>query len=165
MDDEFLTLASNSRQNLNKFSRYNSAVQIRKCEICKSEKDLESHHIIHQADAVNGFVEPGSNTHRQSNLTILCDFCHKEHHAKRLTIHGWIETSVGRTLKWTKNAPVEIHETQSANSCFEEIRESLKMLLSKRKTEKEILVILEAETGNKIKAGDLRKWKKQLVPH
>jgi len=167
MDDEFLTLASNSRQNLHKFSRYNSAVQIRKCEICNSEKDLESHHIIHQADAKNGFVEPGVSTHRQSNLTILCDFCHKEHHAKRLTINGWVETSVGRTLKWTKNNPVicvpENHETQNTNSCFEEIRDSLKMLLSKRKTEKEILATLEAETGNKIKLGDLRKWKKQLV--
>jgi DNA mismatch repair protein MutS len=163
MDDEFLTLATNCRQNLNKFSRYNSAVQIRKCEVCKSEKNLESHHIIHQADSINGFVEPGLRTHRQSNLTVLCDFCHKEHHAQRLTILGWSDTSTGRILKWTKTAPVQIHEIQNKNSCFEEIRDSLKMLISKGKKEKEILEILEAETEKKIKLSELRKWKKQVL--
>jgi len=166
MDEEFLTLASNCRQNLNKFSRYNSAVQIRKCEICSSEKNLESHHIIHQADATNGFVEPGSKTHRQSNLTVLCDFCHKMHHSGELTIHGWIDTSTGRSLHWTKHEKKDAsknHETQNTKSCFEEIRDFLKLQMSKGKKEKEILAALEAETGTQIKLSELRIWKKKIT--
>jgi DNA mismatch repair protein MutS len=163
MDDEFLTLATNCRQKLNKSSRYNSAVKIRNCEICNSEKDLESHHIIHQADSKNGFVEPGTRTHRESNLTVLCDFCHKEHHAGRLTIHGWLEKSTGRVLSWSKNVVPVIHEKPRKNSCFDEIKDSLKFLMSKRKTEKEIIQILEAETEQKIKVSDLRSWKKLLA--
>jgi len=162
MDAEFLELASNCRQNLNKFSRYNSQVPVKFCEVCKSNKDLESHHIIHQAAAKNGFVEPGTQTHRASNLTVLCDMCHKDHHAGLLTIRGWLDTSNGRVLDWSKNLPVKKHETQHGVN-FEEIKDQLKILLSKGKKEKEILAALTAETGHEIKVGELRKWKKNIT--
>ena len=162
MDDEFLKLATSCRQNLNKFSRYNSQVQIRNCEICKSEKFLESHHIIHQADSNNGFVEPGSKTHRASNIAVLCDFCHKEHHSGNLTIYGWVDTSNGRILKWSRKSLPQIHEISTKQICFENIKDSLKFLLSKGKKEKEIINALEMETESKIKVSDLRKWKNQI---
>lgn len=164
MDEEFLELASSCRKNLNKTSRYNSEVQVKNCEICKSEKSLESHHIIHQADSKNGFVEPGTKTHRVSNLTVLCDFCHKEHHANRLQIHGWVDTSTGRTLNWSKTPPEiqENHEKEEKNVKFMQIENSLKTLLSKRKTEKQILEVLKMETETEITISQLRAWKKQI---
>jgi hypothetical protein len=165
MDEEFLKLATSSRQNLNKFSRYNSQVLVRKCEICNSEKDLESHHIIHQADAKDGYIAPGAKIHRQSNLTVLCELCHKEHHSGKLTIHGWIDTSTGRILNWSRtNSQTKKHEMNSENSCiFAEIRDSLRLLMSKGKKEKEILQALELETDSTIKLADLRKWKKLIT--
>lgn len=183
MDEEFLKLATSSRQNLNKFSRYNSQVPVRKCEICDSEKNLESHHIIHQADAKDGYIAPGAKIHRQSNLTVLCELCHKEHHAGTLTIHGWIDSSAGRILNWSRinsansqnknremnsenssNSQNKNHEMNSDNSCiFTEIKDSLRLLMSKGKKEKEILQALELETDSSIKLADLRKWKKLIT--
>jgi DNA mismatch repair protein MutS len=163
MDEEFLNLATKSRQNLNKFSRYNSQVPVRNCEICKSEKSLESHHIIYQSDSNNGFIEPGSKIHRVSNLTVLCEYCHKEHHSGRLMIHGWIDSSMGRFLKWSRNQISPIHEKTPIGLSFEDIKDSLKMLLSKGKKEKEILSVLEKEMETKIKLSELRKWRKQLL--
>ena len=99
MDADFLELASQCRAKETQ-SRYNSAVSVRRCEVCRSTKDLESHHIKHQAVAKNGFVEDGLKTHATSNLTVLCDICHKHHHSGKLAILGWMDTSEGRELRW-----------------------------------------------------------------
>lgn len=164
MDHEFLQLANSCRQNLGKFSRYNSAVQVKHCEICHSEKDLESHHIIHQASAKDGFVEPGTRTHRESNLTVLCDLCHKEHHSGNIIIEGWVDTSAGRQLKWSRNQTTPNKKTESQIDLFELVKESLKILIINQKKEKEIRDKLENEFNIKINLTDLRKWKKQISP-
>jgi len=162
MDAEFLKLANSCRQNLGKISRYNSAVQVKACEICNSEKDLESHHILHQVSAKDGFVEPGTKTHRASNLTILCDLCHKEHHAGRLTIEGWVDTSTGRTLKWSRTLSPQQKIPEPIDN-FALVKDSLKIQIVKQKKEKEIQQNLEHEFTIKIKLSELRSWKKRLL--
>lgn len=164
MDPEFLELARKCRTT-SKSSRYNAAVIVRCCEVCKSERSLESHHIIHQADSKNGFVEPGAKVHRASNLTVLCEMCHKDHHSGRLTIHGWADTSAGRLLQWSvASAPdnpdnKEVIKSQEQNQEQEQEQEQvtrLKILLSKGKKEKEILALMQ------VTLSQLRKLKKSI---
>jgi hypothetical protein len=78
-------------------------------------------------------------------------------------IHGWIDSSMGRFLKWSRNQISPIHEKTPIGLSFEDIKDSLKMLLSKGKKEKEILSVLEKEMETKIKLSELRKWRKQLL--
>jgi hypothetical protein len=82
-----------------KLSIYSPNSIVMSCEICQSTKGLETHHIIHQA----GFTGSDTALHSPSNLTTLCGVCHDDHHAGRLLIQGWQETSAGRRLMWTKN--------------------------------------------------------------
>jgi hypothetical protein len=163
MDPEFLDLAISTRKN-SRTSRYNSKVEVRKCEVCKSIKDLETHHIQHQATAVKGFVEQGVHIHRESNLTVLCSCCHDKYHAGSLIIEGWIETTMGRLLKWSeplqqnrKPKPIEMELD------FNTIKDRLRICLSKSLKEKDIINMLEKETGTKITISNIRKWKKRLL--
>lgn len=159
MDEEFLALATGSRDH--KLSRYNSNVAVRKCEICGSTNRLETHHIIEQASAKDGFVDNGVQTNRASNLAVLCDFCHKEHHADRLVIQGWKDTSVGRTLQFYKKTldTVGSVETQDMNL----INERIRILLGQKKREKDIIAILKSEFRAIISIGDLRKIKRESI--
>ena len=161
MDAEFLDLASKSRKKLEAKSRYNSSVVVNRCEICGSERDLETHHIKHQASARNGFVEPGTSIHRTSNLTVLCDTCHKDHHAGTLAIHGWNDTSSGRELHWER---ITNPTPQVANQVdiFDSIKDSLRMKISKKMKEKDMLTAFKHETNQEITTRMLRAWKKRL---
>ena len=161
MDADFLELANQCRNNSASKSRYNSEVSVRRCEICKSTKDLESHHIKHQSTAKNGFVDDGQKTHSVSNLTVLCDYCHKAHHSGNLEIIGWMDTSEGRTLSWRIVKKTVVHEKPEDN--FEIVQERLKILISKGKKEKELIQILGNEFTIQIKTAELRAWKKKLI--
>ena len=165
MDADFLELASQCRARTTQ-SRYNSEVSVRRCEVCKSTKDLESHHIKHQAVAKNGFVEDGLKTHATSNLTVLCDICHKHHHSGKLEILGWMDTSEGRELRWQLIAEEINSQKQTKNATderFDMIKERLSILMSKGKKEKELLQILANEFTIQIKTSELRSWKKQIT--
>jgi len=156
MDAEFLALANECREIVT--SRYNSAVEIRKCEICGSQKDLETHHIQHQSEAKNGFVESGTHVHRASNLAVLCDYCHGSHHAGKIVIKGWVTTSLGRTLEWYKT---ELSPAQSRTDPLDtNTRTVLQRLIAKKTKEKDMLVVLNAELGREVKTSELRRWKK-----
>lgn len=76
-------------------SVYSAAAVVERCEVCGSRTGLETHHIRHQADG--GGDEP-------SNLVCLCTGCHDDHHAGRLVIERWEDTSAGRRLIWTRSA-------------------------------------------------------------
>jgi DNA mismatch repair protein MutS len=158
MDPEFLEFANVSRQHAQ--SRYNSAVEVRKCEICGSQKDMETHHIQHQHTAENGFVEAGTHVHRASNLTVLCGLCHNQHHAGKLVIKGWVSTSVGRTLEWYKSDTPAPSKTEPLD---EPIKSLIRKMLSKKAKEKDIVCALNIELGRVVKITELRKWKKMLV--
>lgn len=82
-------------------SAYSTGAVVSRCEVCGSNKGLETHHIRPQADAVTAAAE-GFAIHGAGNLVCLCDSCHDDHHGGRLRIQGWEETSVGRRLVWSR---------------------------------------------------------------
>lgn len=63
-----------------KKSKYNSNVYIKKCELCNSEDNLETHHIIPRMKSnEKGFIEShGFHENSKHNLSILCHKCHLE---------------------------------------------------------------------------------------
>jgi DNA mismatch repair protein MutS len=152
MDEEFLALATSSRDS--KTSKYNSKVEIRKCEVCGSTNRLETHHIIEQSCAINGFIDNDVSKNRPSNLTVLCDFCHKEHHAKRIVIQGWKDTSQGRQLEISKNTETP---EQDMNLIFERV----KNLIKHKKREKDIIANVVAEFKYKLSINELRQFKRE----
>jgi 5-methylcytosine-specific restriction endonuclease McrA len=106
MDPEFLAMAIALRKSMFTNdgkahpSRYNATLTVSKCEVCGSQTDLETHHIITQATAATngGTIAPGKHKNTKENLVVLCDSCHKRHHNGVLIIKGWVDTSEGRKL-------------------------------------------------------------------
>lgn len=82
-------------------SHYSTKSVMDVCGVCGTNKGrLESHHIWHQSDAA-GAASAGISLHSPGNLVCLCEKCHDEHHAGRLEIKGWEETSSGKHLIWS----------------------------------------------------------------
>ena len=109
MDPEFLTAALQYRKRMfsddgvARASRYNAAIVVNACEICGTRDGLETHHIVPQAAAgQDGKIRPGVHKNVASNLTVLCDSCHKAHHGGLLDIQGWVDTSEGRRLLFAR---------------------------------------------------------------
>lgn len=104
MDAEFLSKAFMYRRKYFESgdahsSRYNAAVVVDKCARCGGCDGLETHHIVPQASAdKDGKISPGTHKNHASNLVVLCDTCHTEHHRGLYEIQGWIMTSGGRKL-------------------------------------------------------------------
>jgi DNA mismatch repair protein MutS len=68
---------------------WNTHLTRRKC-------DLEVHHIRQQRDAdENGRFEDGTHKNHLSNLIVVCQKCHDDHHAGRITIGPARQTSDG----------------------------------------------------------------------
>jgi DNA mismatch repair protein MutS len=82
-------------------SSYSSTVVVDACAVCQGTTKLEVHHIRPQADAVKAAAE-GFDLNAAGNLVCLCATCHDDHHAARLVIQGWQETSAGRSLVWSR---------------------------------------------------------------
>ena len=99
------------------YSKYNSQLQIRKCEICgrkpnteeEMSRDFDTHHIQFQCtkdkqDCIDFGRRP---CHEMNNLVVLCKEDHQNVHLGKILIHGWIETSNRRELKWEKEKEKE----------------------------------------------------------
>ena len=83
-------------------SSYSSGAVIATCAVCeKGTGGLEAHHVRPQADGVAAAAE-GFDLDAAGNLVCLCSACHDDHHAGRLVIQGWQDTSAGRTLRWSR---------------------------------------------------------------
>lgn len=78
-------------------SGWNSAIQRRECEICKTAfvKDLEVHHIRPRCEAVSGVFADGLQRDHVRNLVTVCSTCHDAHHAGTLQIAPLVQTSEG----------------------------------------------------------------------
>ena len=162
MDAEFLEIANRNRE---KTSRYNSAVKITKCQICGSLNGLETHHIKYQSTAQNGFVDGGQGTHHASNLAVLCSYCHDQHHAGRIQISGWVDTTAGPVLKWARVPPTVVVAAAAGpaeQGPSEEIGNALRRLIASKKKEKEMIVELGKLSGEAVSVGQLRSWKRWL---
>ena len=85
-------------------SPYSSESVVSRCEVCGSSAGLETHHIQHQAT----FQGPTAALHAPHNLTTLCGVCHDDHHAGRLAIKGWEDTTEGRRLLWSRPGQVSV---------------------------------------------------------
>jgi DNA mismatch repair protein MutS len=87
-----------------KVSRYNSNVIVDHCMVCRSEVNIETHHIIFQQHASSdGFINNTFHKNADYNLVTLCKKCHNDVHANHLCIHGWVQTDNGVELKFTYN--------------------------------------------------------------
>lgn len=80
-----------------KKSIYNNDKFMKCCEICNSEEQLETHHIIEQEKAdENGFIK-NENFHKNDihNLCVLCNKCHKKITYGKMKITQRYNTSNG----------------------------------------------------------------------
>jgi DNA mismatch repair protein MutS len=84
-----------------KQSLYNSSVYMNMCEICGSNKQLETHHIREQNEAnEDGYILDG-NFHKNDkhNLSILCKECHKKITFGKIKMTQRIMTNKGPRVK------------------------------------------------------------------
>lgn len=87
-------------------STYSSSAVVDSCAVCSGTggsgtAGLEMHHIVPQKDGAAA-AAAGIHMHGPGNLVCLCSGCHDDHHAGRLVISGWQDTSEGRRLMWTR---------------------------------------------------------------
>jgi len=105
-----------------KKSNYNDDFMI-ECYICKSKKNLESHHIIPQKDFINKEIQIQKDNY--SNLVTLCEKCHDKIDTKELIINGWLNTSSGKKLNYSFQEKVKINK--HSNEMIEYIKELKKL--------------------------------------
>jgi DNA mismatch repair protein MutS len=96
-------------------SAYSAGAVVRACEVCSGTQGLETHHIRPQADAVAAAAE-GVDLDAPGNLVCLCAGCHDDHHAGRLVIERWEDTSAGRQLVWRRSAAPWAYQPATAPS-------------------------------------------------
>lgn len=91
-----------------KKSRYNSKKVLEQCEICeykpqkKTDMPLDTHHINFQCNADENGFNGHFHKNSQFNLVCLCKACHIKVHNKELNIVGYIETTKGKRLEYSK---------------------------------------------------------------
>jgi DNA mismatch repair protein MutS len=88
-------------------SKYNTSVILDKCEICGKEikkiegiSNLEAHHINHQSECTNGFVNTKQHIKKNhiSNIAVLCRTCHDNQHTKNDRVISRKMTSKGNEI-------------------------------------------------------------------
>jgi DNA mismatch repair protein MutS len=85
-------------------SNYSTSSVVIACAVCGAAgagAGLETHHIRPQTEAAAAAAE-GVAIHAPGNLVCLCSRCHDDHHAGRLVVTGWQDTSAGRRLVWER---------------------------------------------------------------
>lgn len=85
-----------------KKSKYNNSI-MKNCFICKSKKELETHHINFQKEFnEDGIItdKPHIKKNSNYNTVTLCRTCHDMVDREELVINGYIETSDGKMLDY-----------------------------------------------------------------
>ena len=86
-------LNKSSKLVADKRSKYNSKLYVDHCQICGSNNNLESHHIVFQSQS-------NTRKNRKSNLVVLCNIHHDEVHSGKLIVSGWMSTTDGKMLNY-----------------------------------------------------------------
>jgi len=89
-------IGSKCQENVSK-SYWNSEIIRKECEICKTQicSELEVHHIVPRAMAINNILEDGSHMNEKRNLIVICQSCHDKVHANKIEIGPLQITSDG----------------------------------------------------------------------
>jgi DNA mismatch repair protein MutS len=103
-------------------STYSAGAVVSACAVCGGSTGLEMHHIRPQAEAAAAAAE-GVNIHAPGNLVCLCAGCHDDHHAGRLIVTGWQETSAGRRLVWERRPVSAATGTEETEEVVAWVRE------------------------------------------
>jgi DNA mismatch repair protein MutS len=80
---------------ISKKSRYNKRFVMTECHVCKSKKDLHTHHIKHQKDFVKATQRKEMND--IDNLVSLCTKCHEMVHKDEINLR-LIDTPTGKSV-------------------------------------------------------------------
>jgi DNA mismatch repair protein MutS len=81
-------------------SKYNSNFYIKECKICKTNENLEVHHIDFQCNSnENGFFNDGNHKNIKGNLITLCKKHHIDLHQGKYKISERVQTTNGIVLK------------------------------------------------------------------
>jgi DNA mismatch repair protein MutS len=117
-DDDFTSTANSIKDEIlgmkdgiiqQKVSKYNTHIYVNKCSICGKQlqvKDdivnLDTHHINHQKDCVDGFVNDKKYIKKndKSNLIVLCKKCHNKIHNGEIIVDKYAASTSGKILKY-----------------------------------------------------------------
>jgi DNA mismatch repair protein MutS len=108
-------------------SSWNSALERRVCELCKSPilKELEVHHIRGRREAdEDGYFSDGSHQDDVRNLIVVCQACHDNTHAGGFTIPPVVQTSDG-PMRIVSAAPAATKKSKWSEEQLGIIREYL----------------------------------------
>jgi DNA mismatch repair protein MutS len=101
-------------------SKYNKSLMVKICSICSYyptqpyHKDLESHHINFQSNCLDDGKIIGQehlNKNELYNLVVLCRSCHENVHRGIITIHGYLDTSIGPILEYYVDVKSKINQS------------------------------------------------------
>jgi DNA mismatch repair protein MutS len=76
-------------------SSWNREIVRKECEICKNPMGLEVHHLHARATATHQILENGTHMNDKRNLIVICQICHDNVHAGKITIGPLQQTSTG----------------------------------------------------------------------
>jgi DNA mismatch repair protein MutS len=136
-----------------KKSNYNDDFMI-ECHICKSKKNLESHHIIPQKDFDNLKINKNKlhiNKDNYSNLVTLCEKCHDKIDTNEIVINGWLNTTDGRKLDY------QMKEKMINNKHKPELIEYIKEL-KKLKDPKMAIIKIKEKFDKKVSSQTIQKY-------
>lgn len=77
-----------------KKSRYNKRLVMTECHVCKSKKDLHTHHVKHQKDFVKTQRKEMNCVH---NLVSICSKCHDKVHNNEINLRV-VDTPTGKSI-------------------------------------------------------------------
>ena len=136
-----------------KKSNYNDDFMI-ECYICKSKKNLESHHIIPQKDFDNLKINKNKlhiNKDNYSNIVTLCEKCHDKVDTNEIVINGWLNTTNGKKLDY------QIKEKVINNKHQPELIEYIKEL-KKLKDPKMAIIKIKEKFDKKVSSQTIQKY-------
>ena len=144
-----------------KKSKYNSDIYLDNCNICKSNKNLETHHIIWQMNFDKNDINKNKfylQKNNKSNLVCLCNKCHDLVHNNKIIINGWIDTSDGINLDYKKIDKQEIEKKYNIDKYTDELVNYILKLKNKVNDPKIARIKIEEKFNKKVSTATILKF-------